>query len=53
MAHLSWRKMVHPSVCLQKGHTRNYRKFESENDACKFFYQVLEEEMKYYRPVKK
>ena len=37
----------------EKGHTRNYRKFESENDACRFFYQVLEEEMKYYRPVKK
>ena len=29
----------------EKGHTRNYRKFESENDACRFFYQVLENEV--------
>jgi len=34
----------------EKGRTTGYRRFESEADACAYFYQVLKEEMRYYQP---
>ncbi len=34
----------------EKGRTTGYKKFESEDDACAYFYQVLQDEMRYYRP---
>lgn len=37
----------------ERGNTRNYRKFENEEDACEYFFEVLKNEMKYYHPSKK
>lgn len=34
----------------EKGSADNYRKFETEADACEYLLQVLKTEMKYYHP---
>lgn len=36
----------------ERGNTRDYRKFEDEKDACKYLYEKLKNEMRYYYPPK-
>lgn len=35
----------------EKGQARGVKRFESEEEACAYFYQRLKDEMKYYHPL--
>lgn len=36
----------------ERGNQNGYRRFDNENDACIYFYKILQNEMRYWKDVK-